>query len=63
MHEAKPDQWQVDALGVGFGLFLVLAGVLTLAEHAGIIPAMKWGVPIFWIVIGGVILYSSVRKR
>jgi hypothetical protein len=32
---------QRDALAIGIGLFLVLAGLLTLAEYAGLIPPLK----------------------
>lgn len=53
---------QRDALGIGFGLFLMLAGALTLAENAGWISGLKWGMPVFWTVIGAVILYNSVRR-
>ncbi|MDB5957506.1 MAG: hypothetical protein JWP60_4114 [Ramlibacter sp.] len=52
-----------DALGIGFGLFLVLAGALTLAENAGWISALKWGAPVFWTVVGSVIFYKSLRTK
>ena len=52
-----------DPVGVAIGIFLVVAGALTLAEHAGILPDLKWGLPIFWMIIGGVVIYGSVSRR
>lgn len=64
MQDSKPtsDRRPRDPVGIGFGLFLVVAGLLTLAEYAGWIPATKWGMPTFWVVVGGVILYNSLSK-
>jgi hypothetical protein len=59
----KSSGTQRDVLGIGFGLFLILASMLTLAEYAGLIPEMKWGGPLFWLIAGGAILYASISKR
>lgn len=62
MEHQQPARAPRDGFAIGVGLFLVLAGLLTLAEHAGLIPPMKWGLPVLALVIGGVILYNSLRR-
>lgn len=63
MQDSKRTGGERDALSIGFGLFLVIASALTLAEYAGLIPAMRWGMPTLGLVVGGVVLFNSLSKK
>lgn len=47
-----------------FGLFIILAGVLSLLENYGVIAGdVKWGLPLAIICFGISIVYDSVKGK
>ncbi|MBK5073624.1 hypothetical protein I2492_09950 [Budviciaceae bacterium CWB-B4] len=47
-----------------FGLFIILAGALSLLENFGIIQGdVKWGVPLAIICIGLNYVYTSIKSN
>lgn len=48
--------------GIGFGVFLVVVGVLMLAQQMGWLPAkMDWLFPVILIAWGGSEIYKRMR--
>ena len=48
---------------IGFSAFMLIAGCLSLAERLGWIPDLKWGVPLFLIVLGFASLFNALQQR
>ncbi|SED59489.1 hypothetical protein SAMN05421553_2945 [Pseudomonas anguilliseptica] len=47
-----------------FGIFLVLAGVLGLAEASGLVGAeVRWGMPLAVICFGGSVFWDAYKAR
>lgn len=48
--------------GLGCGIFLVLGGLLALAEELGWIKGVSW-VPVLFIALGAHYIYQALRKK
>lgn len=47
-----------------FGVFIILAGILSLLESYGVIAGdVKWGLPLAVICFGASIVYDSIKKK
>jgi hypothetical protein len=47
-----------------FGLFIILAGVISLLESLGVVGVeVKWGMPLAIICFGLHLVYEAVRAR
>lgn len=59
-----PSPSRSDRGGIGFALFLVLAGLILLAERLGWIPqGMDWLFPVILLAWGASELYRSLGSR
>lgn len=46
-----------------FGVFLMLAGLMALAEALGLVTAdMKWGMPLVVVCFGASLVWDSLKK-
>lgn len=62
MPDTRPDTKQIRTRpGIGFGLFLLLAGIVLLAERLGWLSAkVDWLLPVILIVWGASELYKRL---
>lgn len=62
--QSAPPGQQADKGGIGFGLFLILAGLILLAERMGWIPqGMDWLFPVILLAWGAGELYRRLGTR
>lgn len=49
--------------GIGIGIFALIAGALLLAEQWGLIPAVKWFLPLALLVFGAVTVARVLLRK
>jgi hypothetical protein len=59
----SPNESNSAGEGIGCGVFLVLAGMLLLAEQMGWIKNTSWLFPVILIAWGAGSIFQALRKR
>lgn len=54
----------ISGVSMFFGLFIIVAGIISLLENFGVIAGdVKWGLPLAIICFGASIVYDSVKSK
>lgn len=64
MNDQKKNNDKRDFPGLGIGLFILVASVLTLGEYLGFIPKdLRWGLPTIGIIWGLTMIVTAISKN
>ncbi|MNF02055.1 hypothetical protein D3C80_2011500 [compost metagenome] len=64
MNDQKKNNEKRDFPGLGIGLFILVASVLTLGEYLGFIPKdLRWGLPTIGIIWGLTMVVTAISNK
>lgn len=64
MNDQKENNEKRDFPGLGIGLFILVASVLTLGEYLGLIPKdLRWGLPTIGIIWGLTMVVRAISNK